>query len=152
VKQVHLVGTLIVYSSTCTGKQQSKLNLYVWFLLLSGGRCFYEKMFLTFKKNPHRCYKHINRWITKESLQEMKSEICLCTAEVVQTPVRMSCNWTKGKGKSKGKGHPRTSHEGPEVEQRYNSTLSLTSALDWGGWSRPPAGSFTAGIGPVPIV
>ena len=32
----------------------------------------------------------------------------------------------------KGKVHPRTGHEGPEGEQRYNSTLSLTSALN--GW------------------
>jgi hypothetical protein len=30
----------------------------------------------------------------------------------------------------KGKIHPRTGHEGPEGEKRYNSTLSLTSALD----------------------
>jgi len=30
------------------------------------------------------------------------------------------------KGKDKGKFHPRTGHEGPEVEQRYSSTLSLT--------------------------
>ena len=29
-----------------------------------------------------------------------------------------------------GKVHPRTSHEGPEGEYRYSSTLSLTSALD----------------------
>ena len=28
----------------------------------------------------------------------------------------------------KGKGHPITDHEGPEVE-KYNSTLSLTSVL-----------------------
>jgi len=35
--------------------------------------------------------------------------------------------------KVKGKVQPRTGHEGPEVEQRYNSTLSLTSALDGGG-------------------
>ena len=35
-----------------------------------------------------------------------------------------------GTGKVKGKFHPRTSHEGPEGEQRYSSTLSLTSALD----------------------
>jgi hypothetical protein len=26
--------------------------------------------------------------------------------------------------------HPRTDHEGPEGEQRYSSTLSLTSLLD----------------------
>jgi hypothetical protein len=32
--------------------------------------------------------------------------------------------------KCKGKGHPRTGHEGPEGEQRYSSTLSSTSALD----------------------
>jgi hypothetical protein len=30
-----------------------------------------------------------------------------------------------------------TGREGPEVEQRYSSTLSLTSALDGGGWSTP---------------
>ena len=34
----------------------------------------------------------------------------------------------------KGKGRPRTDHEGPEVEERYSSTISLTSALDGGGW------------------
>ena len=33
-------------------------------------------------------------------------------------------------GKGKGKVHPRTGHECPEGEQRYSSTLSLTSALD----------------------
>ena len=35
--------------------------------------------------------------------------------------------------KGKGKGHPRTVHEGPEREYRYSPTLSLTSALD-GRW------------------
>jgi hypothetical protein len=35
-----------------------------------------------------------------------------------------------GSIKCKGKGHPRTGHEGPEVELRYNYTLSLTLALD----------------------
>jgi hypothetical protein len=37
-----------------------------------------------------------------------------------------------------GKVRPRTVHEGPEEEEkkkkRYSSTLSLTSALDGGGW------------------
>jgi hypothetical protein len=33
-------------------------------------------------------------------------------------------------------------HEGPEGEQRYTSTLSLTSALDGGGWPRPHPGRF----------
>jgi len=38
--------------------------------------------------------------------------------------------------KGKGKGHPRTGHERPEVEKRYSSTLSLTSALDGVGGER----------------
>jgi hypothetical protein len=32
----------------------------------------------------------------------------------------------------KGKVHPTTGHEGPEGEQMYSSTLSLTSALEVG--------------------
>jgi hypothetical protein len=31
-------------------------------------------------------------------------------------------------GKVEGKVQPRTGHEGPEVEYRYSSTLSLTTA------------------------
>jgi len=38
--------------------------------------------------------------------------------------------------------HPRTGHEDPEKEQRYNSTLSLRSALDDGEWSMPHPGRF----------
>jgi hypothetical protein len=36
--------------------------------------------------------------------------------------------------------HPRTGHEAPEEEEedRCSSTLTLTSVLDWGGWSTPP--------------
>jgi hypothetical protein len=33
----------------------------------------------------------------------------------------------------------------------YNSTLSLTSVLDGGGWSRPRSGRFTPGKDPIPI-
>ena len=47
--------------------------------------------------------------------------------------------------------HPVTGHEGPEVEYRYSSTLSLTSALDGGGWSRPLLGIFIPGKDPIPI-
>jgi hypothetical protein len=36
------------------------------------------------------------------------------------------------KGKGKGKVHPRTGHEDPELEKRYRSTISLTSALGGG--------------------
>ena len=38
------------------------------------------------------------------------------------------------------------------MEKRYSSTLSLTSALDGGGWSTPCPGRFTPGKDQVPIV
>ena len=37
---------------------------------------------------------------------------------------------------------PRTDHEDPEGEQRYSSTLSVTMALDKGGWLTPRPGRF----------
>ena len=52
--------------------------------------------------------------------------------------------------KGKGKGIPRTGHEGPGGKQRHSSTISLTSALD-GGWV-PRPGCFTPEKDPVPIV
>jgi hypothetical protein len=58
--------------------------------------------------------------------------------------------WYEGKGK--GKVHRRTGHEGPEGEQKFNCTLSLTSALDGGGWSTPRPGRYTPGKDPVPSV
>jgi hypothetical protein len=42
-------------------------------------------------------------------------------------------------GEGKGKGHPRTGHEGPEGEQMFSCTLPSTSALEVGGWSTPAA-------------
>jgi len=56
------------------------------------------------------------------------------------------------KAKVKGKVYPRTGQGGLEGEQRYRSTLSLTSALDGGGWSKPRLGRFTPGKDPVPTV
>jgi len=38
-----------------------------------------------------------------------------------------------------------TGQEGPDGEQRYSSTHSLTSALDWGVWSTLRSGRFTPG-------
>jgi hypothetical protein len=46
---------------------------------------------------------------------------------------------------------PITGHEGPEVEWRYSSTLSLTSALDGGGRSTPHPGHFTRGKARYPL-
>jgi hypothetical protein len=37
----------------------------------------------------------------------------------------------------------RTGHEGPDGGYRYTSTVPLTSAPDWGGWSMPHPGCFT---------
>jgi hypothetical protein len=48
--------------------------------------------------------------------------------------------------------HPRTSHKGPEGKLMYISTLSLTSALDGGGWSTLHPGCFTPGKDMVPIL
>ena len=51
-----------------------------------------------------------------------------------------------------GKVHPRTGHEVPEEDYMCNYTLSLTSALDGGGWSTPHPGRFIPRKEPVPIV
>ena len=51
--------------------------------------------------------------------------------------------WEPGKGKCKV--HPRTGHEGPEGEQRYSSTLSLTSAIDGVGGQRHAPAAFLPG-------
>ena len=45
----------------------------------------------------------------------------------------------------KGKVCPTAGHEGPDGEYRYSSTLSLTSALDEGGWLTARHGRFTPG-------
>jgi hypothetical protein len=54
----------------------------------------------------------------------------------------------------KRKGHPTTGDKSAGVGGvRYNSTLSLTSALEWGGWPTPRPGRFTPRErAPVPIV
>jgi hypothetical protein len=64
------------------------------------------------------------------------------------------CKQNEGpdKGKDKGKVYPRTGHEGTEREYRYSSTLSLTSALDEGGWSASRPDSFAPRKDPVPTV
>ena len=45
----------------------------------------------------------------------------------------------------KGKFDFRTGREGPQGELRYSSTVSLSSALDAGGWLTPRPGRFTSG-------
>ena len=45
----------------------------------------------------------------------------------------------------KGKFHPTAGHEGPEGKQKLSSALSLTSALDGGGWLTSRPSRFTPG-------
>ena len=52
----------------------------------------------------------------------------------------------------KGKIHPITGHENPEVEYRYSPTLSLTSTQYEGGWSTLRTGRFTPRKDPILIV
>jgi len=47
--------------------------------------------------------------------------------------------------------HPRTDHEGPEVEFGYSSTLSLTSALDGVGGQRHALAALSPGITRYPL-
>jgi hypothetical protein len=49
--------------------------------------------------------------------------------------------------RNKGKARPRTGYEDPQGEQGYNSTVSLTSALDGSGWLTPCRGRSTPGKG-----
>jgi hypothetical protein len=48
--------------------------------------------------------------------------------------------------------HPKTGHEGPDVEQTYSCTLYLTSAIDDGGRSTPRPSRLTASNNPVLIL
>ena len=47
---------------------------------------------------------------------------------------------------------PITGHEGPEGEYRYNTTPSLTSGIDWGGWSTSPTAALPLRKDAVQIV
>jgi len=51
----------------------------------------------------------------------------------------------------KSKGHPRKGHEGPEVEQMYSYTLSLTSVLDEVGLQRHAPAALPAGKSRYPF-
>ena len=59
---------------------------------------------------------------------------------------------TKKPRAASGVANHRTGHEGTEGEHGYSCTLSLTSALDRGGWSTPSPGRLIPGKDPVAIV
>ena len=73
----------------------------------------------------------------------------------LRTRFRMPCSSASLiiaiKTKGKGKGHPRTGHEDPEGEQRYSSTLSLTSALDGVGGQRHAPAALPPGMTRYPL-
>jgi hypothetical protein len=54
----------------------------------------------------------------------------------------VSVTYSMRNDKAQCKVQPATGHEGPDGEQRYISTLSLTSTLDGCGWSAQRAGRF----------
>jgi hypothetical protein len=61
-----------------------------------------------------------------------------------------SCDRTVGETRCKV--HPRTGHEGPERDNRYRSTLSLTSTLNGVGSQRYTPAALPPGKDPVPIL
>jgi hypothetical protein len=80
-----------------------------------------------------------------------------CTCSLSYTPLRSYRQSRMGKIKlfthnnGKGKGHPRTGHEGPEREYRYSFTLPLTSALDGRGFQRHAPAALPAGKSRYPL-
>ena len=77
----------------------------------------------------------------------------MCSAPSTKTRCSVSCSSQCAlsleqhsaplqKSKSKSKVYPSAGHEGPEVEYIYRCTLSLTSYLDWGGWSTPSSATL----------
>ena len=79
--------------------------------------------------------------------QNICDRLSCCVLNVIHyycTPSYTARAWKYDRTyKGKGKGHPRTGHEGPEGERMYSSTLPSSSALDVGGWSTPHPGRFT---------
>jgi hypothetical protein len=102
------------------------------------------------KSRPHRI-RSTDRPASNQSLYRLsyRAQIyifCLSIYITVQEHYGMSHQ------EEVGKFHLRTGHEGPESEYRYNHTLSLTSALDRGGWSTPRPGRYPPVKDPVPNV
>jgi len=66
--------------------------------------------------------------------------------------VNATSNETSASLKGEVTVHPRIGQEGPEGEQKYSSTLSLTSELDRVGGQRHAPAALPPGNEPVPIV
>jgi hypothetical protein len=89
------------------------------------------------RRNLYLTTHNTNNRLT--SMLPVEFEVTISAGERPQTHVSDGAATGTGKVKGKGKVHPRTGHEEPEGESRYNST-SLTSALDgMGGHRHAPA-------------
>ena len=93
-------------------------------------------------------------WVLTRNGRSTFYEYGLITESQTQATLRNAITQIIGKGKGKGKGkvHPRTGHEGPQGEQRYSSTLSLTSALDGVGANATPRPLYPRERDPLPIL
>ena len=103
-------------------------------------------------------YTESNSYLLGYSLVTILTElhdVCLCPYIIQACFFRTVCQHLcaiyatkckcKVEGKCKGEVHPRTGHESPKGKKRYSSVLSLTSALDGGGWLGSHPGRFTLG-------
>ena len=80
---------------------------------------------------PERCTNRMRFWTTASN--QYRAD---------RVPQTVQCE---------GKGHPITSHEDPEVEMRYSSTLSLTSTLDEVGGQRHAPAALPPGKNRYPL-
>jgi hypothetical protein len=95
------------------GSVRKSVGCYSW----GKGR---RRWFLCVKYVSLYCQFAIKWHVLKSPMYQPSSNTLKCSL-LLENPV---------KDKGKGKVHPITGHEGPEVESRYCSTLSLTSTLD----------------------
>jgi hypothetical protein len=94
---------------------------------------------------------NINQKITDISVAEFPTQTEAKIIKYTDRRTDRACKLLLCK-EGKGKVHPRTGHKGPQGEKVYSSTLSLTLALDRGGWSMPCPSHFTSGKDPVAMV
>jgi hypothetical protein len=154
---------LMLIELTCQSlvstSQQLHVNITLHFAIDDGAFSYYCTFNDCDNRVQSRNMEHVNTklWIifvllaktffTKLYFMSLYSEgrkIVWCYSEFVwiSAPSR---NGTPSFGRKCKDKRPRTVHEVPEREQRFISALSLTSALDEGGWLTPCPGFFTLG-------
>jgi hypothetical protein len=84
--------------------------------------------------------------IHRQPLDKTRRHICVGT-----NILEFVTSKTEETHKDKQKIHPRTGQEGPEREQKYTSTLTLTSALDGVGGQRHTPAALSPGKTRYPL-